>query len=126
MFYSHANVTLGSFVQIIKKTLSNSSFLCLSFGNYIQSTSEFAEPLIMRYLNKTNIHIKSGDQKKIYYCELYSIVCCEIMFLNDNQYSYVSLYWKKKQWEIYVLQIKTQRYFQLFLVFCHFPCILLT
>ena len=44
----------------------------------------------LRYLLKI-----SSDEKKIYYCELYSIVYGEIIFLNDNQYFYVYLYWGK-------------------------------
>ena len=43
IFYTLANFTLGSFVHIPKKKLCNSSFLCLAFGNSIQSTSEFVE-----------------------------------------------------------------------------------
>ena len=38
-----ANFSLVGFVQITKKILCNSSFLCLSFGNSIESTSEFVE-----------------------------------------------------------------------------------
>ena len=56
---------------------------------------------IMGYFDKTKILIKSKYRlKKIYYCELYSIVYCEIMFFNDNQYFYVYLYWEKAKWDI--------------------------
>ena len=49
----------------------------------------------MGYFDKTKILIKSKRLKKIYYCELYSIVYGEIIFLNDNQYFYAYLYWGK-------------------------------
>ena len=40
----------------------------------------------MEYFDKTKILIKSKQRlKKIYYCELYSIVYGEIIFLNDNK-----------------------------------------
>ena len=40
---------------------------------------------IMGYFDKTKTLIKSKERlKKIYYCELYSIVYGEIIFLNDN------------------------------------------
>ena len=50
----------------------------------------------MGYFDKTKILIKSKWRlKKIHYCELYSIVYGEIIFLNDNKYFYVYLYWGK-------------------------------
>ena len=44
----------------------------------------------LRYLLKVSMRLK-----EIYYCELYSIVYGEIIFLNDNKYFYAYLYWGK-------------------------------
>ena len=43
----------------------------------------------LRYL------LKVISDEKIYYCELYSIVYGEIIFLNDNKYFCAYLYWGK-------------------------------
>ena len=49
--------------------------------------------IVELWCNSTKLRylLKVSSDQKIYYCELYSIVYGEIIFLNDNQYFYVYL-----------------------------------
>ena len=57
----------------------------------------------MGYLDKTKILIKSKYRLKKYIIANYIVLYnCESMFLKDNQYFYVCLFWGKAKWDIYV------------------------
>ena len=127
-----ANFTLGSFVHIPKKSYAIHPFFVSHLAILFNQLQNLWNCGIMGYFDRTKILIKSKERlKKIYYCELYSIVYGEITFLNDNQYFCAYLYWGKCPLGHIrpPCKIITQIFFKFFLNFCilffHFRCILL-